>query len=127
MTSNGRRKLRPEVLRRCQRVEVPLPENGRLKTIVRQIAAVECSDAALDLILRIAEKIRLASAENAPSPKEVALCLVDLLALKDAGVTDTEIWRDVAASYLVKIGGAGAIDKATGFKWAKALRAELSA
>ena len=28
LTTNGRRKLRPEVLRRCQRIHVPLPENG---------------------------------------------------------------------------------------------------
>ena len=127
LTSNGRRKLRPEVLRRCQRIEVPLPENGRLEKIVRQLAGVPRGhDATIDLLLRIAEKVRLAKAENAPSPKELALCLLDLLALREQGIKEVAIWREVAASYLVKDGGAAAVDKATGFKWAKALGAELS-
>lgn len=125
LTSNGRRELATEVLRRCQRVQVPLPEHGRLRTIVRQIAGINVRDEALDLLIRIGEKVRLAQPENGPSPKELALCLVDLFALKDAGISDSEIWRDVVASYLVKDGGPSAIDKACGFKWVKALKGEL--
>lgn len=125
LTSNGRRRLRPEVLRRCQRINVPLPENGRLRTIVRQIAKLKISDSALDILIRIADKVRLSNPDNASSPKELALCLVDLLALEDAGIYDMDVWRGVAASYLVKDGGPSAIDSAVGFKWARALRAEL--
>ena len=125
LTSNGRRKLRPEVLRRCQRVHIPLPENGRLQAIVRQLARVEIPDNVLDLVIRVGEKVRMADAENAPSPKELASCIVDLFALRDSEVQDTEVWREVAASWLTKAGGATTIDQATGFKWARALKNEV--
>lgn len=126
LTSNGRRKLRPEVLRRCQRVPVPLPENGRLAKIVRQIAGVQIPDGLLALVLRIADKVREDSAENAASPKELALCCRDLLSLAQAGERDSEIWRQIAASWLTKEGGPAKLDKVTGFRWTQALVTETT-
>ncbi len=125
LTSNGRRKLPSEVLRRTQRIYVPLPSNKRLKKIIREIAQVEFSEQALDLAIRIGQKIGLADEENQPSPKELAMALVDLTSLRESGVEDIAIWREVAASWLVKKGGAEAIDRAVKFKWAKALRKEV--
>jgi len=123
ITSNGRRTLRPEVLRRCQRVPVPFPEDGRLQKIIREVAGLPIPDGLLELVVRIGKKVRESDAEEAPSPKEMALCCVDLLAL--AGEEpDGEIIREVAASWLVKSGGAMRLDKATGFKWARALMQE---
>lgn len=127
LTSNGRRKLRPEVLRRCQRVEVPFPDRERLVQIVRQIANCDLPMGALNLLIRIADRIREKSPEDAPSPKEMALCMVDLINLCGQGNLDITVWRAIAASYLTKEGGSAALDKATGFKWAQALQQELRA
>ena len=124
LTSNGRRKLRPEVLRRAQRVHVPLPENGRRERIIRQIAGCPISDALLALAIRIGEKVREENEENAPSPKEVAFFLIDLLALVKSEEGDSEVWRQVAASWLTKAGGPEHLDKAVGFRWARALMQE---
>jgi len=127
LTTNGRRKLRPEVLRRTQRINVPLPDNGLLKRIVRQIAGeTHIPDNVLDLIIRIGAAVRADNAENAPSPKELALCAIDLLTLASAGVTDTALWAEVAGSYLTKSGGAGHLDKVLKFRWARALREETN-
>ena len=125
ITSNGRRKLRQEVLRRCQRVSVPLPDNGRLQKIVRQIAGRAIAQRALDLVVRIGDKVRGKDLEAAPSPKELALCLVDLHTLREQGVEDLAVWREVAAGWLTKTGGPEFIDRATGYKWAKALKEEV--
>ena len=126
LASNGRRELRPEVLRRCQRGNVPLPDNGRLREIVRQIAGeVEIPDGLLSVLVRIADAVRKADPELAPSPKELALCAGDLLEVATLSVTDENLWRDVAASWLVKGGGAAKIDQVvSGFRWARALRTE---
>jgi len=124
MTSNGRRDLRPEVLRRCQRIHIPLPENGRMIKIVEQIAGTEIPEGLLDLVIRVGEAVRKDNAENAPSPKEMALCCVDLLELVKSGEMDHDVVREVGASYLTKSGGANMIDKATGFKWTRAMITE---
>lgn len=124
VTSNGRRQIRPEVLRRTQRIEVPLPTGERLREIVRQIAGCEIPTGLLDLVARIGDKVREQDVNNAPAPKELALCCVDLLSLAEAGESDSAIWREIAASWLVKTGGAAAIDKAVPFKWAAALISE---
>lgn len=124
LTSNGRRKLRPEVLRRCQRVPVPLPENGRMREIVQQLAGETLPAGLLDLLLRIADAVRKAEPESAPSPKEVALCALDLLALAEANEYDLSIWREVGASWLIKDGGPATLDRVTGFRWAQALKSE---
>lgn len=127
LTTNGRRKLRPEVLRRCQRIHVPLPENGRLEKIIRQIAKRAIPDGLLDVVVRIGEKVRQANEENAPSPKEMAFCCVDLLALAESGEYDADLWREVAASWLTKSGGPRSLDSVTGFRWARALMQEAKA
>lgn len=127
LTSNGRRQFRPELLRRCQRVDVPFPERPRLDAIIEQIAGVEIPGRLLDLVIRIGTDIRRENADNAPSPKEMALCLVDLLNMAQQGQFDGNLWREVAASYLVKEGGARAIDKVVKFKWARALMNEARA
>ena len=125
LTSNGRRALRPEVLRRCQRVHIPLPERERLEQIISQIAGVKIPPKLMDLVIRLGQAISQEDAEAAPSPKEMALCCVDLLALTDTGEHKSEIWRAVAASWLVKgPDGAKVIDKAARYNWAKALKAE---
>lgn len=124
LTSNGRRKLRPEVLRRCQRVPVPLPENGRQRQIIQQLAGVTIPDDLLDLVVRLGEAVRKVDVEQAPSPKELALLCVDILAMAEAGEDNLEIWRQVAASWLVKEGGPATLDKAASFKWAQALKSE---
>jgi len=125
LTTNGRRKLRPEVLRRCQRVDIPLPEAERLCAIIRQIAGVSIPENVLDLVIRIGNRVRQDDAENAPSPKELALCILDLFALKSAHIKDVQIWREIGTSWLTKSGGSGHINRVTGFNWAKALKKEV--
>lgn len=124
LTTNGRRKLRPEVLRRCQRVHVPLPEGERLEQIVRDIAKRKVPQKMLEAVIRIGSAVGKDNEANMPSPKEMALCLVDLLTLAECGEWDGDLWREVAASYLTKDGGAMRIDKATGYRWARALQQE---
>jgi len=124
LTSNGRRKLRPEVMRRCQRVSVPLPEDGRMQEIIRQIAGTEIPGKMLDLIIRIGRAVGGDNEENAPSPKEMAMCCVDIISLHEGGENDPEVWREVAASWLTKEGGPAHLDRVTGFRWARALREE---
>jgi len=125
LTTNGRRKIRPEVLRRCQRATVPLPSGELLQKIVRQIADFPVPEGILDLVIRIGENIRQAGAENAPSPKELAFLCVDLLALAEAGEWNPEVWRQIASGWLVKAGGPEAIDKAVPFRWVRALIREV--
>ncbi len=126
LTTNGRRELRPEVLRRCQRIAVPFPENGRMARIVRQIAGVAIPSGLLDLVVRIGERVRSSDAELAPSPKEMALCCVDCLSLAAARQCNLAIWREVGASWLTKKGGASKLDAVCPFKWVQALRTESS-
>jgi MoxR-like ATPase len=126
LTTNGRRSLRPEVLRRCQRVPVPLPEDGRMREIILDLAGIPIPAGLLDLLFRIAAQIRKADAELAPSPKELALCAVDLLQLVEDREQDGEVWRVVAASWLIKEGGSAKLDTVLKFRWAQALRNEAS-
>lgn len=129
LTSNGRRQLRPEVLRRCQRVHVPLPDNGRLVKIVREIAgSVAIPDGLLNLAIRLGEAVRKDEEEAAPSPKEITLCCVDLLGLARAGERDSQIFGKVAASYLTKSGDRDRhLDKVAKFNWRRALASEAGA
>ena len=125
ITSNGRRKLRPEVLRRCQRIHVEVPTGDRLREIILQEAGRAVPKGLLDLVVRMGEAVRKASEESAPSPKEMAHCIVDLLCLAESGCHDAEVWGEVAVSYLVKKGGGAALGQAVGFKkWTRALMSE---
>lgn len=130
LTSNGRRELRQEVLRRCQRIEVPFPERPRLDHIIRGITENENTNVPLpigllELLIRIGGQIRKENPENAPSPKEMALCGIDLMVLGSNNVTDPDLWREVAASYMIKEGGVQGIDRALKFRWGKALMTEV--
>jgi MoxR-like ATPase len=128
LTSNGRRALRPEVLRRCQRITVPRPDRSRQAAIVRQLTGPGVPAALLSLLIRIGDAVHAASPEQAPSPKEIALCALDLLTLSRDGDPEVPVIREVAASWLVKGGGPEAVDRAVpGFKWARALRTEATA
>ncbi|MDR1032663.1 MAG: MoxR family ATPase [Candidatus Nomurabacteria bacterium] len=124
ITTNGRRKLRPEVMRRCQRVNVPLPTGERLEQIIRGIAQCDIPEKLLQLAIRLGDAVRKADCENGPSPKELAFLCQDCLSLAAVGETDQAIWRAVGASWLVKNGGAAAVDKAVSFAWAKSLATE---
>ena len=128
ITSNGNKDPKPEMLRRCQRIEVPLPTGDRLHQIMDEIAGQQLPTGLRDLVIRLGDSIRASdagNAGNAPSPKEMALCCLDMLQL---GVSeesvDNEIYRQVAASWLVKKGGPQAIDKVIKYNWAKGLRTE---
>lgn len=127
LTSNGRREFRTELLRRCQRVNVPWPSDDRLKAVIRAIVGPENAlpEALLDLVVRIGGAIRDKDEELAPSPKEMALCAMDMLALAEANVSDVEGWRQVAAGWLTKSpSGAAHIDKCANFRWVVALQNE---
>lgn len=126
LTSNGRRQLRPEVLRRCQRINIPLPSGERMVQIINQIAGQELPQGLVNLLIRLSDDIRKAEEDQAPSPKELALCGLDLLELAAMQVRDGAVWRQVAASWLVKHGGPKMLDKvcANKFDWARALRSE---
>lgn len=124
LTTNGRRHLRPEVLRRCQRVQVPVPENGRLHKIIRQIAGTPIPDNLLELAIRLGRVVGEKDEEQRPSPKELALLCIDLLTLVNSDEDNLDIWQSVAASWLVKSGGPQFLDKAVKFRWAQALRNE---
>lgn len=125
ITSNGNKEPKPEMLRRCQRIEVPLPTGERLHQIMNEIAGQTLPTGLRDLVIRLGDAIRASDAGNAPSPKEMALCCLDLLELgASAETVDTEIYRQVAASWLVKKGGPQAIDKIVKYSWAKGLRTE---
>ena len=136
ITTNNGRSLRREVLRRCQRIHVPLPTGDRLKAIIRSIASENAEegegrgsvipDGLLSLTIRIASAIREDDRENAPSPKELAFLCLDLLGLKeDPACGNKEVWREIAASWLVKEGGPTLIDRVMPYDWAKALRTEV--
>lgn len=124
LTSNGKRSMRPEVLRRCQRIRVPFPEQDRLIRIIHSIARKELPSNLINAVVRIGNAIRANEADIAPSPKELAFCCVDILALARHSVTDPEIWRQVAASWLIKQGGAEKIDTHVKYKWWRALMTE---
>lgn len=130
LTSNGRREMRPEVLRRAQRVYVPLPDKARLRRIIREIAGDGLPDRLVELLIKLGESIRKEDPELAPSPKEIALCGEDLMALAEAGENDDKVWREVAVSWLVKAtdgSGPATLDRLARYSWTKALRTEAGA
>lgn len=124
LTSNGKRTLRPEVLRRCQRIHVPFPEQDSLVHIMHAITRKELPSNVVNAVVRIGNAIRTNEADLAPSPKELAFCCIDILALSRHHVSDPEIWRQVAASWLIKQGGAEKIDALVKYKWWRAIMTE---
>jgi MoxR-like ATPase len=126
ITSNGRRELYPEVLRRAQRIDVPFPDRERLKNIVEGIVPMEVPPRLLDLVFRLGDSIRRQDPNNGPSPKEISLLLIDLMILKQRGNLDKNQVRQVGMSYLVKFGGNESISKAISYDWAQALITEVN-
>ena len=126
LTTNGRRELRPEVLRRCQRISFKSPNIERMKEIILSIISgtYQVPGGLLDVICRIGIAIRQISEERAPSPKELANLLIDLLTLKESGVMDAAIVKEVAASWLFK-SPADLESFHPGYRWARAIQKEL--
>lgn len=123
MTTNGRRELSPEVLRRGQRVEVPLPTGKKHRQIVSSIAGGGLPAGLVDLLCKIGEKLaKEIDPEMAPSPKELALCGIDMVELAKADF-DHELIRQIAGSWLSKDGLEG-LDKTLKYNWARALYKE---
>lgn len=108
LTSNGRKYLPPEILRRCQRLSVPFPDRNRMKEIIKSIVKgkIFIPSGMLDIVYKIGAIIRKENYENSPSPKEMALLMLDLQGLALSGETNLQIWREVASKYLTKEGGA---------------------
>ena len=126
LTSNGRRPLRPELLRRCQRIEVPLPEGELLFKITDQIAGKGLPRNLISLLCRMSKDIGKVDAEQQPSPKEIALCCLDLLELKDLQQANQEETIEmVVASWFVKGGGVELMGKALPYKWKRAISTEI--
>lgn len=126
ITTNGRRAIRPEVLRRCHRVQVPLPSGERLEKIIQQIAGCNIPKNLLEVAIRIGNAIRKADKEQAPSPKELAMLCIDALCLAQEDCHDSAVWRAMATGWLVKEGGVSVIDNATKYRWTRALMAEAN-
>ncbi|MBI4022972.1 AAA family ATPase [Candidatus Berkelbacteria bacterium] len=126
LTSNGRRVLRPELRRRCKRVQVPLPTGDRLRAIIRQLAAFPVPAGLLELVIRLGEAIRQANKDEAPAPQELAGLTDDLLTLAAEGEDNQTVWRAVASGWLVKSGEPALVDKVARFNWAAALQTECS-
>ena len=122
LTTNGRRELRPEVLRRCQRLYLPLPDKARMKEIVLAIAKQEIPAGLLDLVVRLGMKLQSEDPEMAPSPKELAYLALDILALQGQQV-EAKIVEEVASSWLFKSREQRESFN-PGFNWVKALKAE---
>lgn len=140
LTTNGRRRLRGEVLRRCQRINFPFPDENRLKDIMFSILKWEKNNNSklIDLTARIGYAIFNADAEQAPSPKELAMLCLDAVSLaqceKDI-CSDSDqhaVWQELAMSYLTKGESAEFVKKALEkaglrkFNWVRALRAEAT-
>ena len=133
LTTNGRRTLRSEVLRRCQRIHFPYPSEERLRKIIYTILNWDKGQYAglVQLAAKIGVAISKADAEEAPSPKELAFLCLDAMTLTMAGnETTTECWQELGRSYLVKSEPISFVNNALtkagnkGFKWWQALKKE---
>lgn len=101
LTSNGRRSVYPEVMRRCQRVFVPAPSGQHLADIVGMIAGTDNSD----LIARVCKNVEavrpsISDADNWASPVEIANFCDDLECF-GANITKDLFWA-LVKSYLSK-------------------------
>lgn len=126
LTSNGRRQLPGEVLRRTVRVSCPFPTGQLLKDICREIGG-PLSEGLLDLAIRIGDSVRKDDVELAPSPQELAYFCQDMMVLAELGELGIAHIREAAAGHLTKnlADRAAHLDRCWGSqKWAKALRTE---
>lgn len=79
-SSNGRRQMSPEFLRRCMRLTVEYPKGDMLRQIVRQeIPWGTPNPGLVNLLCRIAEAMKPGvEPDQMPSPKEIAHCAASL-------------------------------------------------
>ena len=127
LTSNGKRRLRPEVLRRCQRLYLGLPSKEDHLRIVEAILRKKVRPNLHDLVFRIALAIREENSENAASPKEIAYCIRDLELLKSIGIYDKDAYAEIVASYLTKEvkDAMISVTKAVPYNWRRAVFTEV--
>jgi len=121
LTSNGRREIRPEVLRRTQRFRFELPEGEIHRTIVATMTAAPNS--MVSLACRVAESMRKGDdSELWASPKEVASLCNDLMLLPNR---DKATIAAIVTSYMVKSADAN-VKRDTGFDAILAFASEMA-
>lgn len=98
-SSNGRREMSPEMLRRCMRLKVAYPTGEMLREIVLQELPFGLAYGSLiNLLCRIAEAmIGKVEPDQLPSPKEIAHCAASLTV-----VDGREQIEAVMAAFLLK-------------------------
>lgn len=84
-SSNGRREMSPEFLRRCMRIRVEYPTGKLLRTIVTQETPWGSPESRMiDLLCRIAEAMKAhVEPDQMPSPKEIAFAAASLPAAQN--------------------------------------------
>lgn len=124
LTSNGRRELRTETLRRLLRINAEYPSVQVQQQICNEQCTTTPPPPLVALMVRIAEKLRSTIGyEAAPSPKEVVEATD--MAMWLARDTDPATLAEVLAGKLVKNIPTESIAKAVGFDWVKAIRNEI--
>lgn len=128
LTSNGRRSIYPEVLRRCQRVTCPCPEGKLFKEICFSMVE-EATEDLVGLICRISETLRkdITNWDNWASPKEVAYLADDLAMMATSHIgLNKDLVREVCISYLIKDKRDISLLNKLPFKWLKAVCSEAN-
>ena len=96
LTSNGRRELRQKFYVVTSVLKF-LPGTSRLdpyyswNPLKTKMTNVPLPIGLLELLIRIGGQIRKENPENAPSPKEMALCGIDLMVSGSNNVTDRSV------------------------------------
>jgi MoxR-like ATPase len=102
MTSNGRRELPEELLRRVKRVSVAMPDTDTQKKIIRQLSGRQTGhDGLIDLLIRLRKQIASADEAEAATPKELAAAFTESVIAASAGL-DISAYQGIAEGYLVK-------------------------
>lgn len=122
ITSNGKRKFRPELLRRCQRLHISYPATELQTDIIKSICrpyGVDLPKGLIACLIKIGTAIgQTVSPELRPSMKELAYLGMDCMELSEQ-TADKSAYSAVAPTYLFK-GDAVVI----GFDFAAALKTE---
>lgn len=132
ITSNDSRPLRPETLRRCQRIPVPFPESPRLESIIRDSLKerdMVAPERLIDLVVRIGKAIRTVSPEEGMAPKEMAYLIFDLMNLnmlskQNLEFDNIDVWQHTAMKYVAKTLKPHEVDKILKMRWVRALMNE---
>lgn len=124
LTSNGRRMLRTETLRRLYRVNVPYPSISVQRQIVLEQSVAGAREALAACMVKIAETLRAKLGyEVAPSPKEVTDACDMAIWLQ---AESREIFAEMLAGKLLKEGGVAAINKAILYNWVDAIKTDAA-